>query len=118
MSPAEIVSLLSAFLFQEKNASDPHLTANLERGKEALVRTAKRLAEVQLAVGMDTPEDDFLRTTFKFGLMEVVYEWANGMPFRQITDLTDVLEGSIVRCITRLDGEYAQCRSPLVVFLE
>ena len=35
--------------------------------------------------------------------MEVVYEWAKGMAFSQITELTDVLEGSIVRAITRLD---------------
>ena len=39
----------------------------------------------------------------RFGLMEVVYEWAKGMSFNQITDLTDVLEGTIVRVITRLD---------------
>jgi len=35
--------------------------------------------------------------------VEVVYEWARGMPFSRITDLTDVLEGTIVRVITRLD---------------
>lgn len=35
--------------------------------------------------------------------MEVVYEWARGMSFNRITDLTDVLEGTIVRVITRLD---------------
>lgn len=39
----------------------------------------------------------------RFGLVEVVYEWARGMSFRNITDLTDVLEGTIVRVITRLD---------------
>ncbi len=39
----------------------------------------------------------------RFGLMEVVYEWARGMSFKSITDLTDVLEGTIVRTITRLD---------------
>jgi antiviral helicase SKI2 len=39
----------------------------------------------------------------RFGLVEVVYEWARGMSFKNITDLTDVLEGTIVRVITRLD---------------
>ncbi len=39
----------------------------------------------------------------RFGLVEVVYEWARGMSFNRITDLTDVLEGTIVRVITRLD---------------
>lgn len=39
----------------------------------------------------------------RFGLIEVVYEWARGMSFNRITDLTDVLEGTIVRVITRID---------------
>ena len=38
-----------------------------------------------------------------FGLVEVVYEWARGLPFAQITTLTDVQEGVIVRTIQRLD---------------
>jgi antiviral helicase SKI2 len=39
----------------------------------------------------------------RFGLVEVVYEWARGMSFNRITDLTDVMEGTIVRVVTRLD---------------
>ena len=41
---------------------------------------------------MDTSLADF-KEQFKFGLVEVVYEWARGMPFNEITDLTDVQEG-------------------------
>ena len=36
-------------------------------------------------------------------LLQVVYHWAKGMPFKEICKLTDVLEGSIVRAIVRLD---------------
>ena len=35
--------------------------------------------------------------------LQVVYHWAKGMPFKDICELTDVLEGSIVRAIVRLD---------------
>uniref|UniRef100_A0AC34FYA7 Helicase ATP-binding domain-containing protein n=1 Tax=Panagrolaimus sp. ES5 TaxID=591445 RepID=A0AC34FYA7_9BILA len=38
-----------------------------------------------------------------FGLMEVVYYWAEGKPFNHITRLTHADEGAIVRCIQRLD---------------
>jgi len=31
----------------------------------------------------------------RFGLMEVVYEWAQGMSFARIVELTDVLEGTV-----------------------
>lgn len=34
---------------------------------------------------------------------QVVYEWARGTPFSEITALTDVMEGSIVRAVVRLD---------------
>lgn len=34
---------------------------------------------------------------------QVVYQWALGVPFKEICTLTDVMEGSIVRAIVRLD---------------
>ena len=34
-------------------------------------------------------------------IVQVVYHWAKGMPFKDICELTDVLEGSIVRAIVR-----------------
>ena len=42
-------------------------------------------------------------TSLNFGLCAVVYEWARGMPFSEITAMTLTHEGTIVRCITRLD---------------
>ena len=44
-----------------------------------------------------------LSEQFRFGLAEVVFEWAKGTPFGDICNLTDVQEGVIVRCIQRLD---------------
>ena len=41
------------------------------------------------------------RSGLNFGLAAVVYEWARGMPFKDITDMTMTAAGSIVRCITR-----------------
>lgn len=35
--------------------------------------------------------------------MEVVFEWARGIPFSQIAAMTEVQEGIIVRSIQRLD---------------
>jgi hypothetical protein len=42
---------------------------------------------------------------------QVVYHWAKGVPFKEICTLTDVLEGSIVRTIVRLDET---CRHALI----
>ena len=43
---------------------------------------------------MDTSYEEFAEQ-FKFGLVQVVYEWAKGMPFIEITGLTDVQEGKL-----------------------
>ena len=55
-------------------------------------------------------ESEDFESILKFGLVEVVYEWAKGMPFEQITQLTDVPEGTIVRVITRLDQTCLEVR--------
>lgn len=71
------------------------------QGKKEIIKVAKRVNAVQSKRQVSDIEDFERRP--RFGLMEVVYEWAKGMSFSQITDLTDVLEGTIVRVMTRLD---------------
>ncbi|KAI8601786.1 NUC185 domain-containing protein [Dissophora ornata] len=108
--PEEIVALLSCFVCQEKNASEPVLTPQLAKGKDMILAIEMRMAEVQKAHGLESaaaPGTSML----KFGLAEVVYEWARGMSFKQITELTDVQEGSIVRTIHRLDETCSEVRN-------
>ncbi|RVD85251.1 uncharacterized protein DFL_003577 [Arthrobotrys flagrans] len=110
--PEEMVALLSAFVFQEKTDTVPVVPPKLERGKEKILEIAKRVNEIQSEhqVLINAETDDFEGRP-RFGLMEVVYEWAKGMSFERITDLTDVLEGTIVRVITRLDETCREVRN-------
>ncbi|KAJ7561237.1 hypothetical protein O6H91_03G020200 [Diphasiastrum complanatum] len=103
LDAAEAVALLSALVFQQKDASEPLLTKRLAEAKERLVKAAIRLGEIQAHHGLQINPEDYARDALKFGLMEVVYEWAKGTPFAEICELTDVPEGSIVRTIVRLD---------------
>jgi len=103
--PAEIAALLSAFVFQEKTDVEPTLTANLEHGKKTIVDISEKVNDMQTlhqVIQSADDSNDFVSRP-RFGLVEVVYEWARGMSFKNITNLTDVLEGTIVRTITRLD---------------
>ncbi|KAF4629291.1 hypothetical protein G7Y89_g8854 [Cudoniella acicularis] len=103
--PAEIVALLSAFVFQEKTDTVPNLSASLENGMKTIITISEKVNEKQTyhqVILSSDDSNDFVSRP-RFGLMEVVYEWARGMSFKNITDLTDVLEGTIVRVITRLD---------------
>ncbi|KAF3927535.1 hypothetical protein AA313_de0202882 [Arthrobotrys entomopaga] len=110
--PEEMVALLSAFVFQEKTDTVPVVPPKLERGKAKILEIAKRVNEIQTEhqVLLNAETDDFEGRP-RFGLMEVVYEWARGMTFERITDLTDVLEGTIVRVITRLDETCREVRN-------
>ncbi|OJJ81640.1 SKI complex RNA helicase subunit SKI2 [Aspergillus glaucus CBS 516.65] len=103
--PEEIVALLSAFVFQEKTEHVPTLTPRLEKGKEAIVRISEKVNDfqVQHQVIQSSEDSNDFASQPRFGLAEVVYEWARGMSFNRITDLTDVMEGTIVRTISRLD---------------
>lgn len=103
--PEEIVALLSAFVFQEKTEVEPVLTESLKKGKDTIIAIAARVNSIQTehqVILSSEDSNDFVSRP-RFGLAEVVYEWARGMTFNRITDLTDVLEGTIVRVISRLD---------------
>uniref|UniRef100_A0A060SXD2 ARAD1A03146p n=1 Tax=Blastobotrys adeninivorans TaxID=409370 RepID=A0A060SXD2_BLAAD len=103
--PEEIVALLSAFVFEgNTDVESENVTPRLDRGKERIhdiVRNVNDICEKHQVL-MTQEETDFLERK-RFGLMEAVYEWARGMTFNEITELTDVQEGTIVRVITRLD---------------
>lgn len=103
--PAEIAALLSAFVFQEKSDFEPKLSGNLERARNTIIEISEKVNNVQTIhqVIQTSDESNDFACKPRFGLMEVVYEWARGMSFKNITDLTDVLEGTIVRTISRLD---------------
>jgi antiviral helicase SKI2 len=104
--PAEIVALLSSFVFQEKSDVDPYndLTSSLQRGIDAIRAISKRVNDVQTLhqVILSSDDADF-EVQPRFGLVAVVYNWAEGMGFKEIMEYTDVMEGTIVRVVTRLD---------------
>ena len=111
--PEEIVALLSAFVFQEKTDTEPTLTKALEKGKTTIVAISEKVSHYQILHQVILSSDDandFVSEP-RFGLVEVVYEWARGMSFNRITDLTDVMEGTIVRVITRLDETCREVKS-------
>merc|ERR1711976_993232 len=96
--PAEIAALLSCMVFQQKNCSEPELNASLKKGIDDIKRCAENIGSAQKSCGLLEPVQDYVEQ-FNFGLVEVVFEWARGMTFTEITQLTDVQEGVIVRTI-------------------
>ena len=105
-----IAALLSCLVFQQKFYSEPQLNPELIEGISELKKVAKKIGVMQRDCGLPDPVGDFV-DQYNFGLVEVVYEWAHGMPFNKIMELTDVQEGVTVKCIQRLDETFRDVRN-------
>ncbi|GFO05994.1 helicase ski2w [Plakobranchus ocellatus] len=77
LDPAQIAALLSCFVFEMKRCSEPNLTEALIKGRDQILAKAQLVGQLQREVGMTMPVEDYMEQ-FHFGLMEVVYEWAQG----------------------------------------
>uniref|UniRef100_A0A673YER1 Exosome RNA helicase MTR4 n=1 Tax=Salmo trutta TaxID=8032 RepID=A0A673YER1_SALTR len=102
LSAEQVTALLSVFVFQENVNEMPKLTEQLAGPLRQMQECAKRVAKVSAEAKLEVDEDTYL-DKFKPHLMDVVYTWANGSTFAQICKMTDVFEGSIIRCMRRLE---------------
>lgn len=101
LSPAECVSILSCLICEQKDEDAPNLTDRLETAKENLISLVDNLAAVQQTFGLPV-SNLTAQECLRFTMMEVAYEWANGVPFKEICKLTTIQEGNIVRYITQI----------------
>uniref|UniRef100_A0A0D3F103 DExH-box ATP-dependent RNA helicase DExH11 n=1 Tax=Oryza barthii TaxID=65489 RepID=A0A0D3F103_9ORYZ len=111
LEPEEAVAIMSALVFQQRNTSEPSLTPKLADARKRIYDTAIRLGKLQREFKVPVDPEEYARDNLKFGLVEVVYEWAKGTPFADICELTDVSEGLIVRTIVRLDETCREFRN-------
>ncbi|GMT22251.1 hypothetical protein PFISCL1PPCAC_13548, partial [Pristionchus fissidentatus] len=99
--PAEIAAMLSATTCQYKQGDG----VKIEEGT-VLAELKKDVDEVVLKIhssaGRIGVQVNDGYEEVRYDLMDVVYNWANGMPFSEIMALTQAQEGLIVRCIQRL----------------
>lgn len=107
LRPEEIAALLSGLVCQSPGDPGDQLPSTLKQGVERVQAVAKRIGEVQVACGLNQTVEEFVGE-LNFGLVEVVYEWARGMPFSELAGLSGTPEGLVVRCIQRLAE---MCRS-------
>ncbi|VDM64395.1 unnamed protein product [Angiostrongylus costaricensis] len=101
LTPAQIAALLSCFVFQE-SARTPKLAEELSDCLRKLHEYARRIAKLSVECKLDIIEDKYVES-FKPGMMDVVYQWVNGASFGEIVKNSDIFEGSIIRCLRRLE---------------
>lgn len=108
---AETVALLSSFVFQDKTESEPCLTARLARGCERLALIADRIEAVSLRNKVAEQDQNWSgKGRPNFGMVELVWQWAQGMPFSELMETSEIQEGVIVRTMTRLDESCREVR--------
>lgn len=107
LRPEEIAALLSGLVCQSPGDTGEQLPSTLKQGVDRVRAVAKRIGEVQVACGLNQTVEEFVGE-LNFGLVGVVYEWAQGMPFSELAGLSGTPEGLVVRCIQRLAE---MCRS-------
>ncbi|CAK7234333.1 Antiviral helicase ski2 [Sporothrix bragantina] len=116
LEPAEIAALLSIFVYQGKDDQEldtaPFISNGLTKALTEVYRIWKEVIRTQEQFHVISAGDESERSSkLHFGLMEVVYEWASGSPFKTIAGMTSEQEGTIVRTITRLEETCREVRN-------
>ncbi|GAB6028830.1 Exosome RNA helicase MTR4 [Chamberlinius hualienensis] len=102
LTPQQTAALLSCFVFQEKCNEMPKLIEELSGPLRQLQEMARRIARVSNESRLNLEEDSYVES-FRPHLMEVVHAWCNGITFAEVCKMTKVFEGSIIRCMRRLE---------------
>ncbi|KAH8378229.1 hypothetical protein KR093_010312 [Drosophila rubida] len=102
LSAPQAVALLSCFVCDEKSSESPKSATELSGPLRALQNLARRIAKVSSECKLQLDEDNYV-DKFKPFLMDVVLAWCKGSTFLSVCKMTDIFEGSIIRCMRRLE---------------
>lgn len=104
LSVNETVALLSCLINTEKQkeGAKPPAAESLEAPVRQLRETARRIAKVMQDAKISIDVDEYA-DSFNTSLVDVVIAWCEGAKFSQICKMTDSFEGTIIRCLRRLE---------------
>jgi len=98
----QISALLSCFLFNEPTTSAVYLKKPLDIAFKILKEVLKNVTSIIERTELKTNIDISIEN-LKPNLMHVIYNWCNGYSFKDICESTNIMEGSIVRTMRRLE---------------
>ena len=116
--PEEIVALLSVFVYEGRTREEepPIVTPRLVKGKKRIQEIYQSMLVVyeENQVTLTQEEADFLENK-RFAMVNVVYEWARGMSFKEIMEISPEAEGTVVRVITWLDEICREVKTAAII---
>ncbi|KAL4100475.1 hypothetical protein PRIC1_008267 [Phytophthora ramorum] len=104
LSVNNAVALLSCLINTEKKkeSDKPPQAESLEIPVRQLRETAQRIAKVMQDAKITIDVDEYAGV-FNTSLVDVVIAWCQGAKFSQICKMSDAFEGTIIRCLRRLE---------------
>eukprot|EP01094_Clydonella_sp_ATCC50884_P002061 TRINITY_DN11587_c0_g1_i1.p1 TRINITY_DN11587_c0_g1~~TRINITY_DN11587_c0_g1_i1.p1 ORF type:complete len:983 (-),score=409.92 TRINITY_DN11587_c0_g1_i1:194-2761(-) len=102
LTSEQVVALASCFVFEEKADQSNKLKEELAVPLRQMQDTARNIAKISKECKLVIDEEGYVQK-FAPHMMDVVHKWACGGTFLDICKMTDVFEGSIIRCMRRLE---------------
>ncbi|CAG9760970.1 unnamed protein product [Ceutorhynchus assimilis] len=102
LTPEQATAFLSCLVCDERAKENPKINEELCGPLRDLQEAARLIAKISLESGLPIDEDEYVNQ-FRPHLMDVVLAWCNGASFAEICKTTEIFEGSIVRCMRRLE---------------
>ena len=103
MTPIEIAASCAALVSEGIKSYDfgDIIPPTIEEQLTQMNEIASQLFAKFISAGIPV-EDEWVDNNVNFSLIQVVYDWAVGLQFSHIMDITDIPEGTVVRIINRL----------------
>ncbi|XP_038696168.1 DExH-box ATP-dependent RNA helicase DExH10 isoform X2 [Tripterygium wilfordii] len=111
LDPHQVAALASCFIPVDKSSEQVHLRTELAKPLQQLQESARKIAEIQHECKLDINVDEYVESTVRPFLMDVIYCWSKGASFADVIQMTDIFEGSIIRSARRLDEFLNQLRA-------
>ncbi|CAN0901306.1 DExH-box ATP-dependent RNA helicase DExH10 [Linum grandiflorum] len=107
----QVAALASCFIPVDKSSEQIHLRKELAKPLQQLQESARKIAEIQYECKLEINVDEYVDSTVRPFLMDVIYCWSKGASFAEVIQMTDIFEGSIIRSARRLDEFLNQLRA-------
>ncbi|GIX63247.1 ATP-dependent RNA helicase [Babesia caballi] len=102
MAPEYICASLSCLVVDEKKDDKIPSDMKLVEAFNKIQDIARDIAVVMVNNNLDVTVDEFVGK-FKPVMMTVVYRWAKGHSFTEVMAESTLFEGSVIRCVRRLE---------------
>lgn len=99
----QVAALASCFIPVDKSSEQSQLRTELAKPLQQLQESARKIAEIQRECKLEVNIEEYVESTVRPFMMDVIYCWSKGATFAEVIQMTDIFEGSIIRSARRLD---------------